>query len=361
MRNDHSAGRRVVQTLRHGLPRRGFTLIEVLVVVAIIALLLAVLLPSLQKAREAARATVCGTHLKQNLNAIQIHFVEAAMRKETEKLSTNYGWAAMCYKLNGRQGEIFTCPSDPEPWPIPAMYVRILGESDSDLVSGDALFNRPKGLSDTRYQVDIQDTVSGSSFAGDANNPNDIDLLLEYQAYKKANTAPVTVADKSSARGFDVLDYKQKVIWPNVSGAISTPVTMPLLWMSYGANASAGLKGVKGNPVLLVELPKPGAFPEQLGSYPADDLRRALRFRHGEVAPKSAALGGYNYKTNGVTGTPGGGGYVPKSRLDAGFYDGHVERLHFSEMVAPLTPAGSSPPRALWLGNRGVNQPPSFW
>ena len=43
--------------------RRGFTLIEVLVVVAIIALLIAILLPSLRRAREQARTISCGTNL----------------------------------------------------------------------------------------------------------------------------------------------------------------------------------------------------------------------------------------------------------------------------------------------------------
>src|SRR4051794_2521778 len=53
--------------------RRGFTLIELLVVVAIIALLIAILLPSLGKARESARRTVCGTHLKSQGTAFVLY------------------------------------------------------------------------------------------------------------------------------------------------------------------------------------------------------------------------------------------------------------------------------------------------
>ena len=48
---------------------RGFSLIELLVVISIIALLIALLLPALSRAREAARRVECGTRVRQYATA----------------------------------------------------------------------------------------------------------------------------------------------------------------------------------------------------------------------------------------------------------------------------------------------------
>lgn len=64
---------------RHERERRGFTLIEMIVVILVICVLLAVAIPSFQKARESARTRSCLANMKSTISAKEQYAVEKRM------------------------------------------------------------------------------------------------------------------------------------------------------------------------------------------------------------------------------------------------------------------------------------------
>jgi len=330
--------------------RIGFTLIEILVVVAIIALLIAILLPALTAARNEAYSAQCLSNLKQVGNGLQMHLVEQGMRKE--RISTNYGWATYSYRANQGAGKLFMCPADTNPKPIPPLFADIYEGSDyRGRVASDGVFNTIRPNPAGGNLLDIQDSVNDTWFGRDASDgTGDVDLLLKYTTDKGATTTDVGVQQVDSSWSFRVLNHKGQLMWANPSSGVPTQ-RLPLMWLSYGANASAGLREMKGNPILLIENRNPGVFPEDFrvrGGRPADKLKQVLRFRHGA--------------RNNVPGfkDPQDSTYVARERASSLFYDGHGERLHYKQIIDPAAPEPSTNKttgeplyaRTLWIGTR---------
>ncbi len=356
------------------LVRRGFTLIEVLVVVAIIALLVAILVPALSRAREQARAAAGSSNLRQGLMGMYLEKTEKQMRKE--EWSTNYGWAVKSLKQLKNETNVFHCPSDPNPYPIAAVQDRLFDDSGRPrgTTTGDAIFSRAirDRTSPGSWTTDIQDQVDPLAASGtDAYNDPAGDLLLDFKpSAPMQKWVSADISKGNASWRHDVYSYDGKTIALNVQGTVTAQI--PLMWMSFGANASAGLKGVKGNPILVAEAGKPGIFPEKLGSYPFDHLGWVLRFRHGGYSGKSFLRGadwtrgtlGLRPPMTGITlGNWADPNYIPEQRTHAGFVDGHVELMPWWELISDPNGAISggrpTPKWHYWYGSRSQTQSPA--
>lgn len=95
--------------------RRGFTLIEFLVVISIIALLIAILLPALGAASNAARSSVCLATTRQQTIAHNTWLVDNDGRFMAWSANGYFEWVSQIAEYTSSEDGIFLCP-DADVW-----------------------------------------------------------------------------------------------------------------------------------------------------------------------------------------------------------------------------------------------------
>jgi len=289
--------------------RRGFTLIEVLVVIAIIALLVSILLPTLARVRAHGRAAVCRSNERQ---------IGEAM---TAFSSEHGGWIPRGLSRHPSAGDL----EDPPSW------VRMIARIFGDKKSYSANFNRVPVEKWGGFTCPERSTEYPGKF-------------LDYVINSMDHRGPIRLSDCASSprdgTWFEVEGVTKKHVWSRPSEVIYVADAVEESWGVNDPNNNWGtLKGIREN-IETVRAPVP---PRQTG------------FDWFDV-PGARGLPTYYafFEESKQSGDPRLPRAALKMHLDRGSYgvfvDGHVEMV-----MPPEQDAGPQRVQQFYLRRFGVD------
>ncbi|MCC6797286.1 MAG: prepilin-type N-terminal cleavage/methylation domain-containing protein [Candidatus Hydrogenedentes bacterium] len=309
---------------------RGFTLVELLIVVGILAVLAALLLPALARAREAGRRAVCASNLKQMGTIFKIYTSESRGEKFPMKLYNNGAWSrALTWHGPSLYPDYLTdynitmCPSDAATTSAP-MEEQLQAVLNGTLVAtpvyrhgdlnGDGMFNgldaaiwisAPRSYAYTAWAVSRTEELAAvigsierfkdATFTGIGVPPypwSDLDVPVDP---KPMTYNGITVIPEGTLGGEDVLRLREGVERffvtdvNNPAGSATAQSNLPVMWDFFASRAT----GMAANPLYFGQgVTKFNHVPGGSNVLYADGHVEFLKYS-GQEFPMSKWLAGY--------------------------------------------------------------------